>query len=49
MLPAVFLQTPPGSVPGVSDAAAIVIGTALTLFVLYAIAAAHLRKSGRRM
>lgn len=35
---------PPGSVPGVSDTAAIVIGTVLSLLVIYAIVAAHLRK-----
>jgi hypothetical protein len=38
-----LLQTPPGSVPGLSDAAAIIIGLLLTLLVIYAIVAAHLR------
>lgn len=37
-------QPSPGSVPGISDAAAIIIGTALSLLVIYAIVAAHLRK-----
>lgn len=37
-------QTPPGSVPGVSDTAAIIIGTVLSLLVIYAIVAANLRK-----
>ena len=37
-------QQSPGSVPGVSDTAAIIIGTLLTLVVLYAIVAANLRK-----
>lgn len=37
-------QPPPGSIPGVSDTAAIVIGTVLSLLVIYAIVAAHLRK-----
>ena len=41
----VLLQTPPGSVPGLSDAAAIIVGFLLTLLVIYAIVAAHLRKS----
>ena len=35
---------PSGSVPGVSDTAAVVIGTVLSLLVLYAIIAANLRK-----
>jgi hypothetical protein len=41
-----FLQSSPpsGSVPGVSDAAAVVIGAVLSLLVLYAIVSAHLRK-----
>lgn len=38
-------QQPSGSVPGVSDTAAIVIGTLLTLLVIYAIVAANLRKT----
>ena len=38
-------QQPPGSVPGVSDTAAIIIGTLLTLAVLYAIVTANLRKT----
>lgn len=38
-------QQPPGSVPGVSDTAAIIIGTLLTLVVIYAIVAANLRKT----
>lgn len=42
----VFLQQPsPGSVPGVNDTAAIIIGTLLTLVVIYAIVAANLRKT----
>lgn len=45
---AVLLQQPPqpapGSVPGISDAAAILIGTVLSLLVIYAIVAANLRK-----
>jgi hypothetical protein len=37
-------QPPPaGSVPGLGDTAAIVIGTLLSLLVLYAIVAAHRR------
>lgn len=35
---------PAGSVPGVSDTAAVIIGTALSLLVLYAIVAAHLQQ-----
>lgn len=37
-------QTPPGSVPGISDTVAIIIGTVLSLLVIYAIVAANLRK-----
>jgi hypothetical protein len=45
----IVLQARPGSVPGLSDTAAIIIGTVLTLLVLYAIVAAHLRGTdGRR-
>ena len=40
-----LLQQAPGSVSGVSDIAAIIIGTLLTLAVLYAIVAAHLRRT----
>jgi hypothetical protein len=42
------LQTPPGSVPGLSDPAAIFIGAFLTLLVIYAIVAAHLRRRDTR-
>ena len=35
---------PSGSVPGVSDTAAVIIGTVLSLLVIYAIVAANLRK-----
>ncbi len=38
-------QQHPGSVPGVSDIVAIVIGTVLTLLVISAIVAANLRKT----
>jgi hypothetical protein len=34
----------PGSVPGMSDVAATIIGTVLALVVIYAIVAANLRK-----
>jgi hypothetical protein len=37
-------QRAPGSVPGFSDAAAIIAGGLVTLVVLYAIIAANLRK-----
>jgi hypothetical protein len=47
-LHAALLQAPPGSVPGLSDTAAILIGTFLTLLVIYAIVAAHLRRPDRR-
>lgn len=47
--PLLFLQqtAPSGSVPGVSDAAAVVVGTVLSLLVLYAIIAANLRAKNR--
>jgi len=37
-------QGRPGSVPGISDTTAIIIGTVLSLLVIYAIVAANLRK-----
>ena len=40
-------QQPPGSVPGLSDTAAIIIGGLVTLLVIYAIVAANLRKTNR--
>jgi len=47
-LPLALLQQPPpspsGSVPGISDTAAVVIGTVLSLVVIYAIVAARLRR-----
>lgn len=45
-LAVLLLQPPPrsGSVPGLSDAAAIIIGTVLSLLVIYAIVAANLRR-----
>ncbi|HXF83685.1 MAG TPA: hypothetical protein VNN19_13120 [bacterium] len=51
-LAVLLLQQPPpppdGSVPGLSDTAAVVIGTVLSLLVLYAIVAANWRQwSGR--
>lgn len=44
-----LLQQPPpsGSVPGVGDTAAVVVGTVLSVLVLYAIIAANLRTKGR--
>lgn len=48
-LSVLLLQSPPGSVPGVSDTVAIIVGTLLTAAVIYAIVAANLRKTdGRR-
>ena len=38
---------PSGSVPGVSDTAAVIIGAVLSLLVIYAIVAANLRKDDR--
>lgn len=40
----IFLQSSPGSIPGVSDTVAIIVGTLLTVVVIYAIVAANLRK-----
>lgn len=37
-------QGRPGLVPGISDTTAIIIGTVLSLLVIYAIVAANLRK-----
>jgi hypothetical protein len=47
MLPILLQQPRPGSIPGISDTTAIVAGTLLTLVVIYAIVAAHLRKPDR--
>lgn len=38
---------PSGSVPGVSDTTAVIIGTVLSLLVIYAIVAANLRKEDK--
>ncbi len=40
-----FAQAP-GSIPGLSDTVAIILGTVLVLLVIYAIVAANLRKNG---
>jgi len=48
LVSSILLQTPPGSVPGVSDTVAITIGTLLTLMVIYAIVAAHRRRRNDR-
>ena len=45
LLPVLFQQSNPGSIPGISDTTAIVAGALLTLAVIYAIVAAHLRKA----
>ena len=47
-LAASVAQAQPGqpAVPGLSDTAVIIIGTVLSLLVIYAIVAAHLRKEG---
>lgn len=51
-MPLLFLllgqQDRPGSVPGMSDVTAIVVGTLLSLVVIYAIVSANLRKSRGR-
>ncbi len=45
VLPVLLQQPHPGSIPGISDTTAIVAGALLTLAVIYAIVAAHLRKA----
>jgi|GEM_PF-6852704 len=50
-VPLALLQQPPppspaGSVTGISDTAAVLIGTVLSLLVIYAIVAARFRRDG---